>query len=71
MRNGIIGTGRRHGSLTLAGKVRMMTPKIAKQPKRRRPRGRAAKRRKCMLSINNKFISYFVSYKYIYIDIIR
>ena len=60
MRNGIIGTGRRHGSLTLAGKVRMMTPKIAKQPKRRRPRGRAGKRRKCMLSINKKFLSYFL-----------
>ena len=47
-RNGIIGTGRRHGSLTLAGKVRMMTPKIAKQSKQRKPRGRAGKRRKCM-----------------------
>ena len=47
-RNGIIGTGRRHGSLTLAGKVRNMTPQIAKQSKRRKPRGRAGKRRQCM-----------------------
>ena len=55
-RNGIIGTGRRHGSLTLAGKVRHLTPKIAKQNKKRQPRGRANKRRQCMRYISINYI---------------
>ena len=44
--------GRRHGSLTLAGKVRAMTPKVDRDPtKKRIPNGRAGKRIKCSVNI--------------------
>ena len=33
-----------HGSLTKAGRVRLMTPKVPKQNKKRNPIGRAKKR---------------------------
>ncbi|CAI0394936.1 unnamed protein product, partial [Linum tenue] len=36
--------GKVHGSLARAGKVRGQTPKVAKQEKKKRPRGRAHKR---------------------------
>ena len=36
--------GKQHGTLAKAGKVRKQTPKVAKQEKRRKPRGRALKR---------------------------
>ncbi|KAF7143072.1 hypothetical protein RHSIM_Rhsim05G0030100 [Rhododendron simsii] len=36
--------GKVHGSLARAGKVRGQTPKVAKQDKKKKPRGRAHKR---------------------------
>jgi small subunit ribosomal protein S30e len=36
--------GKHHGSLAKAGKVRKQTPKVAKQDKAKKPRGRAYKR---------------------------
>ena len=36
--------GKQHGTLAKAGKVRKQTPKVAKQDKPRKPRGRAYKR---------------------------
>jgi small subunit ribosomal protein S30e len=36
--------GKQHGTLAKAGKVRKQTPKVAKQEKQRKPRGRAYKR---------------------------
>jgi small subunit ribosomal protein S30e len=36
--------GKQHGTLAKAGKVRKQTPKVAKQDKPRKPRGRAFKR---------------------------
>jgi small subunit ribosomal protein S30e len=36
--------GKQHGTLAKAGKVRKQTPKVAKLPKARKPRGRAYKR---------------------------
>jgi small subunit ribosomal protein S30e len=36
--------GKQHGTLAKAGKVRKQTPKVAKQDKVRKPRGRAYKR---------------------------
>ncbi|CAI0377736.1 unnamed protein product [Linum tenue] len=36
--------GKVHGSLARAGKVRGQTPKVAKQEKKKKPRGRAHKR---------------------------
>ncbi|PHU08152.1 40S ribosomal protein S30 [Capsicum chinense] len=38
------GFGKVHGSLARAGKVRGQTPKVAKQDKKKKPRGRAHKR---------------------------
>eukprot|EP00746_Dinoflagellata_sp_MGD_P025735 gnl/MRDRNA2_/MRDRNA2_160599_c0_seq1.p1 gnl/MRDRNA2_/MRDRNA2_160599_c0~~gnl/MRDRNA2_/MRDRNA2_160599_c0_seq1.p1 ORF type:complete len:170 (-),score=42.26 gnl/MRDRNA2_/MRDRNA2_160599_c0_seq1:11-520(-) len=38
------GGGKVHGSLARAGKVRGQTPKVAKQPPKKKPRGRAGKR---------------------------
>ena len=35
--------GKQHGTLAKAGKVRKQTPKVAKQDKPRKPRGRAFK----------------------------
>jgi small subunit ribosomal protein S30e len=36
--------GKQHGTIAKAGKVRKQTPKVAKQDKHRKPRGRAYKR---------------------------
>lgn len=36
--------GKVHGSLARAGKVRGQTPKVAKQDKKKQPKGRAGKR---------------------------
>jgi len=38
--------GKVHGSLARAGKVRGQTPKVAKQDKKKLPKGRAIKRLK-------------------------
>jgi small subunit ribosomal protein S30e len=42
--------GKVHGSLARAGKVRGQTPKVAKQEKKKNPKGRALKRLKVSLS---------------------
>ena len=42
-----------HGSLARAGKVRGQTPKVAKQDKKKKPRGRAHKR----LQHNRRFVT--------------
>ncbi|RXH73580.1 hypothetical protein DVH24_016402 [Malus domestica] len=42
-----------HGSLARAGKVRGQTPKVAKQDKKKKPRGRAHKR----LQYNRRFVT--------------
>ena len=45
--------GKVHGSLARAGKVRGQTPKVAKQDKKKRPRGRAYKR----MQYNRRFVT--------------
>uniref|UniRef100_M4FD47 Uncharacterized protein n=1 Tax=Brassica campestris TaxID=3711 RepID=M4FD47_BRACM len=45
--------GKVHGSLARAGKVRGQTPKVAKQDKKKKPRGRAHKR----LQHNRRFVT--------------
>lgn len=45
--------GKVHGSLARAGKVRGQTPKVPKQEKKKRPRGRAMKRMK----YNRRFVN--------------
>ncbi|KAB1218462.1 40S ribosomal protein S30 [Morella rubra] len=45
--------GKVHGSLARAGKVRGQTPKVAKQDKRKKPRGRAHKR----MQHNRRFVT--------------
>lgn len=47
------GTGKVHGSLARAGKVRGQTPKVAKQDKKKKPRGRAHKR----MQYNRRFVT--------------
>jgi small subunit ribosomal protein S30e len=42
-----------HGSLARAGKVRGQTPKVAKQDKKKTPKGRAHKR----LQYNRRFVN--------------
>lgn len=42
--------GKVHGSLARAGKVRGQTPKVAKQDKKKLPKGRAIKRLKVRAS---------------------
>ncbi|MCL7041709.1 hypothetical protein MKW94_002708 [Papaver nudicaule] len=42
-----------HGSLARAGKVRGQTPKVAKQDKKKKPRGRAHKR----MQYNRRFVT--------------
>ncbi|MBA0874768.1 hypothetical protein Goshw_021780, partial [Gossypium schwendimanii] len=42
-----------HGSLARAGKVRGQTPKVAKQDKKKKPRGRAYKR----MQYNRRFVT--------------
>ena len=45
--------GKVHGSLARAGKVRGQTPKVAKQDKKKRPKGRAYKR----IKYNRRFVT--------------
>ncbi|KAK4760739.1 hypothetical protein SAY87_005632 [Trapa incisa] len=47
------GAGKVHGSLARAGKVRGQTPKVAKQDKKKKPRGRAHKR----MQYNRRFVT--------------
>ncbi|KAE8674353.1 40S ribosomal protein S30 [Hibiscus syriacus] len=59
--------GKVHGSLARAGKVRGQTPKVAKQDKKKKPRGRAYKR----MQYNRRFVtaglySFFLSFHYVY-----
>jgi small subunit ribosomal protein S30e len=42
-----------HGSLARAGKVRGQTPKVAKQDKKKQPKGRAMKR----IKYNRRFVN--------------
>lgn len=51
--NGIDFAGKVHGSLARAGKVRGQTPKVAKQDKKKQPRGRAHKR----MQYNRRFVT--------------
>ncbi|PXF49350.1 40S ribosomal protein S30 [Gracilariopsis chorda] len=46
-------SGKVHGSLARAGKVRGQTPKVAKQEKPKKPRGRAAMR----LKYNRRYVN--------------
>lgn len=46
-------SGKVHGSLARAGKVRGQTPKVAKQDKKKKPRGRAHKR----MQHNRRFVT--------------
>jgi small subunit ribosomal protein S30e len=48
--------GKVHGSLARAGKVRGQTPKVAKQEKKKSPKGRAGKR----IVYNRRFINVVV-----------
>ena len=45
--------GKVHGSLARAGKVRGQTPKVAKQEKKKNPKGRAMKR----VKYNRRFVN--------------
>ena len=49
--------GKVHGSLARAGKVRAQTPKVEKQEKRKKKRGRAFRR----LQYNRRFVNVAVS----------
>lgn len=49
----LIDAGKVHGSLARAGKVRGQTPKVAKQDKKKKPRGRAHKR----MQYNRRFVT--------------
>ena len=46
-------SGKVHGSLARAGKVRGQTPKVAKQEKKKNPKGRAMKR----VKYNRRFVN--------------
>lgn len=48
--------GKVHGSLARAGKVRGQTPKVAKQDKKKQPKGRAGKR----IKYNRRFVNVVV-----------
>ncbi|KAJ9547830.1 hypothetical protein OSB04_020373 [Centaurea solstitialis] len=50
--------GKVHGSLARAGKVRGQTPKVAKQDKKKQPRGRAHKR----IQYNRRFVTAVVGF---------
>ncbi|CAB4302962.1 unnamed protein product [Prunus armeniaca] len=50
--------GKVHGSLARAGKVRGQTPKVAKQDKKKKPRGRAHKR----MQYNRRFVTAVVGF---------
>ncbi|CAN6541445.1 unnamed protein product [Malus baccata var. baccata] len=54
----VIFSGKVHGSLARAGKVRGQTPKVAKQDKKKKPRGRAHKR----LQYNRRFVTAVVGF---------
>ncbi|CAM8941985.1 unnamed protein product [Rhodiola kirilowii] len=54
----IYGAGKVHGSLARAGKVRGQTPKVAKQDKKKKPRGRAHKR----MQYNRRFVTAVVGF---------
>jgi small subunit ribosomal protein S30e len=45
--------GKQHGSLARAGKVKSQTPKVEKQEKKKKPKGRAYKR----LLYNRRFVT--------------
>jgi len=45
--------GKVHGSLARAGKVRSQTPKVEKQEKKKKPKGRARKR----ITYNRRFVN--------------
>jgi small subunit ribosomal protein S30e len=49
----VLYAGKVHGSLARAGKVRGQTPKVAKQDKKKKPRGRAHKR----MQYNRRFVT--------------
>ncbi|KAL4194494.1 hypothetical protein AMTRI_Chr05g68960 [Amborella trichopoda] len=51
-------SGKVHGSLARAGKVRGQTPKVAKQDKKKKPRGRAHKR----MQYNRRFVTAVVGF---------
>ncbi|RWW18752.1 hypothetical protein BHE74_00024358 [Ensete ventricosum] len=51
-------SGKVHGSLARAGKVRGQTPKVAKQDKKKKPRGRAYKR----MQYNRRFVTAVVGF---------
>jgi len=46
-------TGKVHGSLARAGKVKNQTPKVDKQPKKKKARGRAFKR----MQYNRRYVN--------------
>jgi len=48
--------GKVHGSLARAGKVRGQCPKVAKQDKKKKPKGRAGKR----ITYNRRFVNVVV-----------
>ncbi|KAK4856369.1 hypothetical protein QYF36_016780 [Acer negundo] len=50
--------GKVHGSLARAGKVRGQTPKVAKQDKKKKPRGRTHKR----MQYNRRFVTALVGF---------
>lgn len=50
--------GKVHGSLARAGKVRGQTPKVAKQDKKKKPKGRAYKR----VQYNRRFVTAVVGF---------
>ncbi|XP_057843748.1 small ribosomal subunit protein eS30z/eS30y/eS30x-like [Cryptomeria japonica] len=47
------GAGKVHGSLARAGKVRSQTPKVQKQDKKKKPKGRAYKR----MQYNRRYVT--------------
>ena len=49
----LVSVGKVHGSLARAGKVRGQTPKVAKQEKKKQPKGRAMKR----IKYNRRFVN--------------
>ncbi|KAF5458914.1 hypothetical protein F2P56_022907 [Juglans regia] len=51
-------SGKVHGSLARAGKVRGQTPKVAKQDKKKKPRGRAHKH----MQYNRRFVTAVVGF---------
>nr|GMC58875.1 40S ribosomal protein S30 [Ipomoea batatas] len=63
--------GKVHGSLARAGKVRGQTPKVAKQDKKKKPRGRAHKRmqynRRFVTAGESFFLHQFPSFNYFYL----